>query len=459
MVGKVLQSPCALYRLCLFVGLLLCAFSLPLAFAEDRDVLRVSLGEAVQAALKANLKLNIGQYTLQKVRIDRNSSWFVFVPRLSLSASYVKNDKKPQSSLKNPSASQTSLSATVSSLSINITDMLSKDVITVLRSVQDYNAQKITFEKLIFDTAVETQKLYFDLLIAQKKLHLLKEQRTVSEVDSQEAESAYKAGLKDEYAMLKTKLAFLKSQQAYDTQVNTEAKVRRSLLVVMGHEDMESQVSLADDIPDVSQFDIESILALRSVNNADIAAQHVSLKSLQLQRWSAAFDYLPSLSLSYSFLSSTRLQNVDGKNWFDGKNWKSKDDKSLTLTVSIDVTKYLPWSPSSVALRKLNASIKAKDIEITQLAISNENSLEALKSKLKLLLKRLKDNATEVRIAERSSELAQEGYKNGLIAVKEYLTTKADLHDAYIKRITQQAEVVKLILTIKALVNDKNGVY
>ncbi len=449
---------CILHRFSLPIFVVMLAYSSSLVFAENDKILQVSIKEAVQTALKANLKLNIKQYSLEKKRIDRNSSWFVFVPKLSLSASYVRHDKKPQRSLQNPSASQTLLTAGVSSISISITGMLSKSIISILQSVEAYKAEKITFEKLTFDIVVETQKLYLDLLISRKKLQLLREQRSVAKIDLQEAERAYKAGLKDEYAMLKTKLAFLKSQNDYDKQVNAEAKARRSLLVTMGYEDMEYQISLADDIPDVSQFDIKSILALQSANNVDIAAQYSSLRSLQLNRWNAAFSYLPSLSLSYSFFGGTSLQNADEKNWFDSKNWKRNDDTSLTFEVSIDVTKYLPWSTPSVTLRKLNASIKAKNIEIMQSSISKRNSLTAFQSKLQFLLKSLQDNETTVRVAQRSYDLAQEGYKNGLITAKDYLATKAELHDEHIKRITQKAEVVKLILDIKALTNS-SGVY
>ncbi len=457
-LSRVLPCARSLQRMSLFtIFLFVCFFSVAVFSEAQTNTLRISLEEAVQTALKKNLQLNIGQYALQKVRIARNSSWFALLPtKVDLSLSYLRTDKKPEPSPQNPDPSQTSLSANLD-FSINITAaQVTKGVIGIFQSIQDYKAQKISFDELTFNTAVQTQKLYFDLLIARKALRVLQEQLAVSRVDVREAERAYGAGLQDGYSMLKTKLAFLNAEQAYDAQVDKEAKARRFLLVVLGHSAMFSDVVLTDDVPDISKFDITAILSLTSANNAKSAKLRASLQSLELQRWNTAFDYMPSLSLNYSL--GTRLANADRVDWFNGDNWNA-DNGKLTMSVSISIMKYLPWSSTSKSLRTLNKSIHAKKMEIAQQGFTNENELESNKSRLKLLMNTLENNQTQVAVAQRAYELGQEAYKNGLITVKEYLTTKAELHNTQIKHITQQAEVIKAILDIKVLANARDGVY
>lgn len=413
---------------------------------SDKNAARVSvsLKQAVARALEYNAKLAVQEYTLDTVRIAKNAAWFVLVPRVSLSAVYNRRNLEPAAFSGQQRESVSGRLAVSTDLATLVGGMVG-----ILKSQQDYNAKKISLETFARTTAAETQKLYFDVEIARRTLDVLKQRLEVAKVDMREAESAYNDGLRDEYTYLRTRLSLLTAEQAYSQQENAEADARRALLIAMGHENISAALTLTDKIPEVSEREINAVLDLQSENNANERQQKAQLSALKYQRLAYIFDFLPTFSLGWSM--DTRSTGEISSATIAHPDYYGDDTGSLSATLSFDINKYLPWSSTWVSLRTTNKNIEIAEVQSALAEANDRSALESLRQKLVLLREAFEVNKEQVRLAQRAYGLGQEAYKSGLLTVREYIAAEAELRDAQINQITQQAQIVRVMLDMQLL--------
>ncbi len=420
-------------------------------FAQE---LKLSISDSLDRALKSNLDIQLQRSTLDTLSWENSWKWSSILPNVVMSANLSRRNVEPAAT-PNSDASQWGLNRSVS-ISSPIGPKLAQKILEVFGSYLAFKKGELTYENAIKTVLVSVQKAYYDLLIAEEELFILKKQLQVSIDQNKNLKTSYEAGLVEEYKYLQSQIQKLQIEQQVNAKQNSVITFSNNFASIIG-EEKGTQFVLIEDIPDINEETIKDVLLQSSLEynyNIQIAEQDEVI--LNIAQYASLLALLPTLGLSWQ---STHVFQGDPlqKSWYSDSNW-SDDTGALAFNLSFNISNLLPGSPVFLAYINARKNYKNHSFNRQKTEEALELKLVNLQNTLQLQVEILDTAQRQRDLARSAFEIMKVKYGNGLARLTEYQTAENNLLDAEKGYLLQTISIIKSLLDIQLLLGEENNV-
>ncbi|MFM8391654.1 MAG: TolC family outer membrane protein, partial [Methylophilaceae bacterium] len=288
-------------------------------------------------------------------------------------------------------------------------------------------------------------QLYFDVLLAQDKIHLIEAQKQAISSQLEQARARFEAGTSTITDVNEDKARFDLIQAQYIAAVNDLEIKKRALQALIGDMPQSLMAVREDLVPQTpAPSNIEKWVEMANSANLRIAIQRQALEiaAQEVDRQNAG--HLPSLDLVGSYTDSYVNGGIAGI---------GLDQRAAVIGMQLSVPIYQGGAVSSRSREALSNKLKAQDdLE----AARRQADMETRQAYLNLVSTVSQISALEQALASTQSQLesTQLGYEVGVRTSVDVLNVQQQLFNA--KRDLLQARYTYLmnILMLKAAVGD-----
>lgn len=292
---------------------------------------------------------------------------------------------------------------------------------------------------------LRSSQLYFDVLLAQDKIHLIEAQKQAISSQLEQARARFEAGTSTITDVNEDKARFDLIQAQYIAAVNDLEIKKRALQALIGDMPQSLMAVREDLVPQTpAPSNIEKWVEMANSANLRIAIQRQALEiaAQEVDRQNAG--HLPSLDLVGSYTDSYVNGGIAGI---------GLDQRAAVLGMQLSVPIYQGGAVSSRSREALSNKLKAQDdLE----AARRQADMETRQAYLNLVSTVSQISALEQALASTQSQLesTQLGYEVGVRTSVDVLNVQQQLFNA--KRDLLQARYTYLmnILMLKAAVGD-----
>lgn len=292
---------------------------------------------------------------------------------------------------------------------------------------------------------LRSSQLYFDVLLAQDKIHLIEAQKQAISSQLEQARARFEAGTSTITDVNEDKARFDLIQAQYIAAVNDLEIKKRALQALIGDMPQSLMAVREDLVPQTpAPSNIEKWVEMANSANLRIAIQRQALEiaAQEVDRQNAG--HLPSLDLVGSYTESYVNGGIAGI---------GLDQRAAVIGMQLSVPIYQGGAVSSRSREALSNKLKAQDdLE----AARRQADMETRQAYLNLVSTVSQISALEQALASTQSQLesTQLGYEVGVRTSVDVLNVQQQLFNA--KRDLLQARYTYLmnILMLKAAVGD-----
>ncbi len=399
------------------------------AIAEQPEIKRLSIDEAVNLAMENNIQLASTAIDVRMKKRAADLAWNVFIPTVQGTGTLARSN-----SAANPYASLLAMIipgytesepeekdhwTAMGNLSISLN--LNLALFEGLKATrQSYDAGMLTWEQARAQTEQNVRKAFYGLLLQQGSLGLARDKLAISEERMRQTLTNFRNGLVPELSYLQTQLA-VETQKPSIMEAELALEQQTNLFAFILGLPLGTKLELDGKIdPQVQSFDADALVRDHLAERYDLAIlrQNIDLMETQIRATKLQI-YTPSLALSQSY--GPRLSAIDAE-WLDTENW-SDSSGAFSATLAFNITNLLPFSSTQQKLRETKDAKNKLELTMQQAVYNAELEVRNLVKKLEKSRTSIAAMEMNVAIAEKAWRLTEQGYKAGTI---EYL----DLKDA-----------------------------
>jgi outer membrane protein TolC len=410
------------------------------------EPLRLTPDEAVSLAIKNNLGLESSRVTTSTKKRASDLSWNQFIPGITVAGSLVRDNEKTEATAIDlsvfglagkfpisPEQPQWHIAGTIQA-SLNISVAMFENM---KRLRLDYEGGLLSFEKARAQLERDVRKSYYNMLLLQENIALLRESFENAGRRVQMAQANYNAGLAPQLTLLQAQVAQENMRPTIDQAENGFKLSMAQFAMNLGlpvDTDFEL-VPLGEDSFFID-LDLANMISKAASGKPDIQELRRNILILQSGRKAQIFSLLPTLSLSWS-AASAFVKDPWKDPWFEsGDDWRKSG--SLTISLGLRLHSLLPFSQDFQAIKNLDDQIKTANIGLAQMIQGTE--IEIYNTVLSLAKIQTTAQAQEetVKLAEQSYRLTEEAYRAGLQYQLEVQNAELSLRQARVQMLEQQ---------------------
>ena len=292
---------------------------------------------------------------------------------------------------------------------------------------------------------LRSSQLYFDVLLAQDKIHLIEAQKQAISSQLEQARARFEAGTSTITDVNEDKARFDLIQAQYIAAVNDLEIKKRALQALIGDMPQSLMAVREDLVPQTpAPSNIEKWVEMANSANLRIAIQRQALEIVAQEVDRQNAGHLPSLDLVGSYTDSYVNGGIAGI---------GLDQRAAVIGMQLSVPIYQGGAVSSRSREALSNKLKAQDdLE----AARRQADMETRQAYLNLVSTVSQISALEQALASTQSQLesTQLGYEVGVRTSVDVLNVQQQLFNA--KRDLLEARYTYLmnILMLKAAVGD-----
>jgi outer membrane protein TolC len=373
----------------------------------------------------------------------------VFIPTVEVSGTLGRLNKEPQS-YPVPfdflgGGPQWRLSASLSAaLNLNIGTFLG-----MKQTVEEYKAGKISVEKAKLQLERDVRKAYFQLLLIEEQVVLLRGSLENAESQVAMAQANYRGGLIPEVNFLQVQVARENLKPQVDEAENAYRMAMASFALFLGCS-YDTEFRLAP-LPEGAEFIVlesHDLISRAAANKPDIEELRRNLAALKARRTALFFNiYTPSLSLGYSMDPAFQGDPMkDG--WLNGDSWRQQSGM-FRITLFWRLSALLPFSVENQGYLAVNDAVKAMELGLA-LAVQG-TEMEVYNTIMQMEQTRTSAEAQRmtVDLAERTLRLSQTAYRNGLKTFLEVQNDELALRQARLGALQQNYNYLMSLLDLE----------
>ncbi|MCI1209075.1 MAG: TolC family protein [Treponema sp.] len=384
--------------------------------------------QAVELAIENNISLKQSRISVTTVKREKDHSWNSISPSISVSAGASSpNDR-------------TDYGSDYSSyVKAGVSFSFSPSLFTTMKSATlDYESGLISYDAAARSVELSVRSSFYGLLYEKENIVLQQRNLETAKAQYETNLSKYKQGSVSQ-------LDVLSSQVSYE-----ELKPTLESAEVTWQNDMASFKQLLG-IPQPDEItlngSLEKAAAINQLSSDGIVSQSLSVKAAEKNLEIAKNDlaasrmsaFGPSVSLAWTYEPTV----TDGSS-------SSTDEGDLSVSVSIPLGGYLPWSSESDTVAGSKDNVKSLELELenekTTVKIETESYLRQI-NQARSSVKSLQAN---VELARKSYDMTEEAYNHG----KTDLLSLQDASDSLLSaQVSLQSELYTLITAILDLEN------
>lgn len=442
-------------------------------------VLKLTVDEAVDLALKNNLGLESERLKLEQKKWAMYTSWNPLIPSTKLSFSLARLNQRKSISATVPFGNPTLSipdAGTVydsvlktdpidmpewgASLSFDTTFVLNAYIVfSIYNSVLDYNSGKINIEIAEKKIERDVRKNYYNLLLIRQNTELLKESVKAAENRYKQAVANYKNGLVPEYTMLAAQVAYENMKPAVLEIENGYFLAELSFKQTLGlKNEVTPEFVNGMDSPVVKEFNCGELIAKYIDNRLDVQSLYHSMNILKNVRNIT----IASMTPTFMFRASVdpTFQKDAGKDaWFGDStymsdNWK-QNSGMLMFSFSLPLDYYFPFSSKQMDLVNNNYQLKQTEIAMRQLKNGAELEIKSLVLKLQKSINSLNTLRMTYELAQKAYNLAEIAYKAGSKELLEVQNSELEYKKAKNNILQEEYNYTTALLDLEYALNTK----
>jgi len=389
------------------------------------EVRKLTIDDAVILAADNNVSLKRQRISLEQLEKKNKTSWNSISPSVRASGSY--------------SLPLENTDAYVISGSLTASLTFTPSLFTAIKNAKlNYENGQISYELAVRQIELNVRKTFYSLILAKEQIQLAERNLESSRLRYNSNLDKYNRGQLSEIDLLSSQYAYEKLKPTLEstkiTYENSIALFKQTLGLNQSIQ-LELDGSLNDflDSKEISiNYSVEDIPSVKTIkNNIEL-----SKNSLLSTKFSA---YAPSISATYNYGANNSLL-LDGS-----RDWTVPSIHALSLSLSIPLDGYLPWSTGALSIDSQKASIKDLELQLENQKITStleiQNSLKQI-NQAKLQLSSLQDN---VELAQKAFNVTQTAYEHGS---KDFLSLQSASDDLFTARLSLQSQINTLVSSI-----------
>ncbi|MEE0879521.1 MAG: TolC family protein [Treponemataceae bacterium] len=406
------------YLFCLFVIL---SFVCYLGFSQE-----ITVEQAIELAKENNPDLKKQKLTLEDAKRKAQNKWNKFLPNMSASANLSNGHDFAGSSNWDWRAS--------AGANLSFSFALPS---TIQQTQLNYLIEQANYQKLESQTISSVSTTFYSLIAEQQNIQILKESQNLAKNVYEQTRKNYNNGLASELNLLKSQYSYLsiepQIQQAQTSYKNNLANFGLKI----GIEDT-SNLKLKGEIQleKVNLPSVEELTETYLEKRHDVILSDLSVKQAELAKKTQGSSKLPSLSLSEN-LSLGQNKAYNAENPQEGISPLSVNG-SFSIGVNIPLSSWIPGSQDNLTGKTNQDNITKAKISAEQTKMVAQKDIESKVQELNRLWNLIDVSKLNVSIATRSYELAQDGYRAGLVSQTDLETTRQQMVNAQLSHLQTQ---------------------
>jgi outer membrane protein TolC len=441
--------------------------------APSPDVRRITVDEAVELAIENNLSLESSRIALNTQKRASDLVWNQFLPELDLRGTLSRSNEASSQMAMMPSAiidpsalspllpggtlsspvfgvSPQTMGVPQWSMSGNFSASLtfSFALIQGIRKIKgDYQTGLVTYTKARAQMEREVRKAYYDILLAQENLDLLRSSFVNAERQVAMAQANYNNGLTPQ-------LTLFQAQVSRDTMRPTIDQAENGLKLAMANFamslglDYDAQFELVpvQGEPDYVSLDAQELID-RAVNGKpDILELRQTLLATGYGRKAQALQlHTPAITFAWNY--SPFMIGPWENSWFKGDNWS--DRGNFTITLSMNLNSLLPFTKQGQSLKDTDNTLRTLNIGLAQAIRGTEIEVYNIILALERSKIQAETQAGTVALSERTYRLTEEAYRAGLQDLLQVQSADLSRRQAQVQMLEQQFSYRKGLIDLE----------
>ena len=416
---------------------LFAVFCVGVAWAQP---MTLSLDKALEIALSDNPTIRVADLEIERQDWVRKQSVGNLLPSVSVSGQYsysiVKQEMAKGLSFGADNSISTSAQLTLPLFAPSVYEMLRMNQTQLEQAVESARSSKITL-------ANEVKKAYYNILLAEQSLSVLKEsEKSIAETVAN-TEAMYRQGLASEYDLL---TAQVQLSNLKPTILQTETSIRTSKLLFRMYLGLPAEVefTLEGTLDDFAEEVAAATIPTNEIdyaNNADLRALELQARLLEHQLKLTNASRLPTIAAFSSFMFSGNDNTMDFGSMMGGamgggaggsapatkKEWWWQNPLSAGISISIPLFSGGKNVNKAHEIRNsLNQLSLQRDYLKQSIGVQVENAFNAILT----AREKMAANEITVRQAEKAYEIAEVRYNAGAGTILELNSSELSLTQA-----------------------------
>lgn len=426
------------------LALLFCIFSAVCDFLFCIETtsgnIALTIDDAVEYALKGNLKIKQSDIALETARRSKSYSWNSMSPSIKATGSLNKPFPS-RSSNKGPDSGDPVFDdpATIS-VGANISINLSPSIVTTIKTAAlNYEMQKIDYDTTIRSIDMQVRNAFYAILYQQENIAL-------QESNVKNALSQYNANLAKYNRGLLPRLDVLNSQIYYQNAKLTLSNAQANLGNDMATFKQLLGLSQKSNVTLYGSLDDMLAVGDVSIDGMNVKSSSVSLLEKQVEIAKAKLSaarlgaYSPQFNFGYQYSASTSTRDTDV--WERGG--------SITLGVSIPLDGYLPWSSGAQSIANQKSNLESLRIQLEDQKNTVEIQIENYMNKIRQLEETIELRKQSIDYAKETYNLTAEAYASG---TKDILALQSARNSLLSAEVQLKSDAYNLAVAILNLEN------
>lgn len=465
-------------KLLKFVFVVFFIFAASILTAEDKEIITLTIEDAVDYALKNSKSLKSAAIDLEIKKRASDNAWNTLLPSLSASTTAARQNSI-ESTLQSANSSIGMMQlisaipgaptitvpekfedteenhwAVVGSLSFQWNFNLAMlDAIKV--SKKQYEAGLISWEQTSRDTEVNIRKLFYGILLQQENLKIQKESLENAKSRWEQAEINYRNGIVPRISMLNAKVTY-ENKKPGVLSAEQGVKQNKELFGFLLGLPYGNPIELVGAI-EFSYVDVNAneLFEKYISQNKDILALKKNKEMLELGiRAKQLSTFTPSFSLNWGYQPTLYAMG----DWYDSDicPGEAKDGGSLSFTlVYSNLFNMFPWSSNMQGIKDSKQQLVQVNLGLEQLYQNSEIEVHKLCDNLKVAKENIEAMERNVSIAQEAYESTLKAYNAGTQERLELQDSETQLNQAKLGLLNEKYNYVSAVLDLETKLDIK----
>ena len=440
----------------------------------DKKELTLDVDTAVSLALANNLGLKADKMQFESKKWSMFTSWNTFVPTVNMSATtlqynqevlktrsdtikeayedngYKLSDSEVYDTDEWDDVTKRSLIAKLN-VSFNFHASM---VFQVYQTVLDWQSGKLSLEIAKKQIELNVKKTLYNLILTEKNIVVTEESINNAEKRYNQAVINYRNGLISEYDMLSAEVAYKNMIPGLIEMKNGYEASLLSFKQMIGIKKDVVLTFAAKIESEKKKFDANEIINRYIYKNLDLSVLDYSVKNAINARNISISQLTPSFSFGYTTDPTFNNYPLNGS-WFeDMDEWKQQTG-AFTLSFSIPVSSFVPFSKEQMDIARGQFSINAAKFKYDDLKQKKELEIEKTIMGLDKSKESLEVLKLNVALAKRAFNKAEEAYRLGTKELLDVQNSELELNNAKLNLLKEEYNYTTGLLDLEYLINTK----
>mgnify|MGYP002855840931 CR=1 FL=1 len=456
------------------IGLVLIGFAGAVTFAQnaESEVIRLSIDEAVEYALKNNRTLKSNDIDLEMKTRASKYSWNVFLPTVQASgtmsrATEFSPSTAAQSQIFNKLTqgaypimtdydSEEDRWSTIGSISAswNFTPAY---IAKIKVAKAQYEAGKVSWEESQNETLMNIKKIYYGLLLQQESLKIQKTTLENARQRMNQAATNFKNGSIPEIQYLQTQVNYENTKPDVDSAEQT-LNQQMDLFAFMLGLPVGTKIELTSEItPTYVDVNADELLAKYSDNDLQIQSLRKNMDAAKLGISAAGLaTWVPTLALSYSW-QPVYIGSEGAFHFYKdlGSDDKWYDSGSFSATLVWNLTNMLPWSANQQQIKDYKQQLAQLELTVETLKENQKVEVKKAVDTLNQAREQIEAMGRNVTLAQRAYDMTARSYRNGTTELLDLRDAETSLNQAKLGQINQKFQYISALMDLENTLNTK----